>query len=97
MKRKLLAACLAAGIGLGAVPAVAESPAEEVERLAREAAEAIITTLTGLLAAIPQYEAPEILENGDIIIRRKNPPGRVPEETPELAPEDEKEGDFDRT
>ena len=26
-----------------------------------------------VLKAIPQYEAPEILKNGDILIRRKNP------------------------
>jgi len=26
-----------------------------------------------MLKAIPQYEAPEILDNGDIIIRRKQP------------------------
>jgi hypothetical protein len=34
------------------------------------------------LQSIPQYEAPEILKNGDIIIRRKNPepaPGPKPE------------------
>ncbi len=95
MKRELLAACLAAGSGLSAAPALAESPRAEVERLAREAAQTIMMALTVLIAAIPQYEAPEILENGDILIRRKNPPGKVPEDTPVLAP-DEK-GDIDRT
>ncbi len=95
MKRELLAACLAAGIGLSPAPALAESPQAKVERLAREAAQTIMSALTVLMAAIPQYEAPEILENGDIIIRRKNPPDKVPEETPELAPEEK--GDFDRT
>ena len=33
----------------------------------------IFEALDLVLKAIPQYEAPEILENGDIIIRRKNP------------------------
>ena len=52
-----------------------------VERLAREAAEQIVEALNLLLLAIPQYEAPEIRPNGDIIIRRKHPklPGHKPD------------------
>jgi hypothetical protein len=34
-----------------------------------------------MLLTIPQYEAPFINENGDIIIRRKNSP-RDPKKTP---------------
>ena len=82
----LMAAVLAGGMALSAGPAMAEDPAQEMERLAREAAETIMMALSVMLAAIPQYEAPEILENGDIIIRRKNPPGEPPRETPEPAP-----------
>jgi hypothetical protein len=39
------------------------------------------------LQSIPQYEAPEILENGDIIIRRKNPPPE-PDQKPETEAPD---------
>ena len=38
-----------------------------------EGAKMIFDALDLLLKAVPQYEAPEILENGDILIRRKNP------------------------
>lgn len=95
MKRKLMAAGLALAIGLSAAPAGAGDTAAEVERLAREAAQTIMTALTVIMAAIPQYEAPKIMENGDIIIRRKNPPGRVPDKSPEPPPNEK--GDFDRT
>ena len=30
----------------------------------------------GMVSVVTQYEAPEILENGDIIIRRKTPRGQ---------------------
>ena len=33
-----------------------------------------------MIEMIPQYEVPEVLENGDIIIRRKNPPPASDEE-----------------
>lgn len=35
---------------------------------------------------LDDYEAPEMLPNGDIIIRRKTPPGEAPE--PQADPED---------
>ena len=43
------------------------------EVMIEEGAKMIFEALDLVLKAIPQYEAPEILENGDIIIRRKNP------------------------
>ena len=43
------------------------------EAMIEEGAKMIFDALDLVLKAIPQYEAPEILENGDIIIRRKNP------------------------
>jgi len=60
---------------------------KDAERLAREAAERLVTTLRMLLQYVPQYEMPEVLDNGDIIIRRKHP---------EKSP-DEKEPDVDHT
>ena len=47
-----------------------ESPSE----LARQGMERLLRAIELMLEMIPQYEAPEVLENGDIIIRRKNPP-----------------------
>ena len=55
------------------------SPAD----LALEKMQEIIETLRRMLDELPLYEAPEILDNGDIIIRRKWPS----EERP--PPEDE--------
>jgi len=51
----------------------AEEMAREAERLARDAGERLMAILRLMLATVPQYEAPEILDNGDIIIRRKHP------------------------
>ncbi len=41
--------------------------------------ERIVEALRLLIDQIPQYEAPEILDNGDIIIRRKRPAKEKPE------------------
>ncbi|MGB0749965.1 MAG: hypothetical protein ACPGO3_14580 [Magnetospiraceae bacterium] len=46
---------------------------EETERQIEQAARALMMTLEVLLGSIPQYEAPVILPNGDILIRRKRP------------------------
>ena len=52
---------------------------------ASEALRGLLTLLEGIMESVPQYELPEVLDNGDIIIRR------VPEE-PEEAPEEEETG-----
>lgn len=59
-----------------ASPAAAEDqdPMQEFEDAAKGAASRIVEALRGLLMAVPQYDAPEILDNGDIIIRRKHRP-----------------------
>lgn len=51
-----------------------ESPTEMLE----DATRTILKAFELMLRAIPQYEAPEILENGDIIIRRKRPEHEKP-------------------
>lgn len=51
-----------------------ESPTEMLE----DATRTILKAFELMLRAIPQYEAPEILENGDIIIRRKRPENEKP-------------------
>jgi len=51
-----------------------ETPREMLEDATRKALQAFEL----MLKAIPQYEAPEILDNGDIIIRRKPPKPQPP-------------------
>jgi hypothetical protein len=43
----------------------------QAEDLAREAIEQLLRALELMIDSIPQYELPEIQDNGDIIIRRK--------------------------
>jgi hypothetical protein len=98
----LLVAAMTAGLlapAFSSVPAHAQTMAqaespdddgktlEEAERLARETAKRLMETLRLMLEYIPQYEMPEITEDGDIIIRRKHP-------EPEPEPEN---GDSSRT
>jgi len=76
--RAIVAATLAAA-WLAAVPMRATAgDFAEAERMAREAARQMLEALNAAIGAIPQYEVPRLLENGDIVIRRKRP-----EEAPE--------------
>jgi hypothetical protein len=88
----LRAVLLGLSLLLATSPAIAEElkpkpqTQEQLERLAREAAEKLMMALSAMLAAIPQYEMPELLPNGDIIIRRKLPPAPKPDLAPEQGP-----------
>ena len=85
MRGPALIALAAAGILLAvpSPPAVAaEHSQESPERLAREGMERLLRAIELMIEMIPQYEAPEVLDNGDIIIRRKRPGPDDPE--PEL-------------
>jgi hypothetical protein len=46
---------------------------EEAERLANEAVSKLMRALDLLITTVPRYAAPEVLPNGDIIIRRLDP------------------------
>ena len=85
MRKRLISASLA--FALLAVPVLAEEPSEETPpgTLAREGVERLMRALNAFIEMIPQYEMPEIDENGDIIIRRK----REPEAQPEPDEEDD--------
>ncbi len=64
-----------------ASPAFAQSTSVPPETLAREAIEKMIMALQGVIANLPQYAAPEMDADGNITIRRLNPPrntGRAP-------------------
>jgi len=76
MKHWLAAFGLSAALILATpamTPAVAEEPSESEDpsTLARDGIERLMQALEALIDSIPQYEMPEINENGDIIIRRK--------------------------
>jgi hypothetical protein len=60
-----------------------KSPTEQLE----EAADKLMTFLRIALVAIPQYELPEVLPNGDIIIRRVHPPMEDPNDAPKSGEE----------
>ena len=50
-----------------------EDNAKEAERLADEALTKMMRALDLLITTVPRYAAPEVLPNGDIIIRRLDP------------------------
>ena len=59
------------------------------EEMAREAIEQLMRALELMIESIPQYEMPEINEDGDIIIRRKHQiphpePGESEPDIPEI-------------
>ena len=58
-----------------AAPAVGQQQ-KNPEELATEGLGKMVQALESLLNSIPQYEKPEITEDGDIIIRRKRDPER---------------------
>ena len=76
---------------LTALPAVGQQR-EDPSQLANEGLSKMVQALEALMRSIPQYEKPEINENGDIIIRRKRPsaPHRLPKPDEKAAPDTEK-------
>ena len=79
----MLRAVLLSVLLAAAAPAVAQtkSPgdtAKEAEEIAREALDKLMKAMSAVMKSIPQYEMPETLPNGDIIIRRKKPEDAKP-------------------
>ena len=76
---------------LTALPAVGQQR-EDPSQLATEGLSKMVQALEALMRSIPQYEKPEINENGDIIIRRKRPSGphRLPKPNENTGPDKEK-------
>lgn len=73
MKKILLAGTVAL-MTLGSAPAFADSDQDkDPHALASDGIQSLLKAMEMMLLAIPQYEAPYVNENGDIIIRRKNP------------------------
>lgn len=69
-------------------PSTLDREAEETARAFRDALERAMRLMDNALGSIPQYQLPEVLPNGDIIIRRipapqAEPPARRPAPPPE--------------
>lgn len=69
-------AVLLASLLIGAAPAASSAAShaterEQAEQMALEAMQQLMRALELFIQSIPQYEAPEITDDGDIIIRRK--------------------------
>ncbi|MEQ8709918.1 MAG: hypothetical protein RIC36_13060 [Rhodospirillales bacterium] len=79
MRQTFIATTLALSLAAGSAVA-AEKPTPE--QLLEDGASKILSAIQLLLLAIPQYEAPVILDNGDILIRRVPRDPRDPEASP---------------
>jgi hypothetical protein len=85
--KSLLALAVAVAIALPLPLAAQEERNGSPEALAGEAVDKLMRALDLLIGSIPQFEAPYVNENGDIIIRRKHGdddggPLPTPEEKP---------------
>ena len=80
MKRSLISAALAVFLVTG-ISTNAMSEEKGADELAAEGLEKLINALSVFMDSIPQFEAPEIMENGDIIIRRKHKDEEIEKDT----------------
>ena len=83
LTKPLAAVVLALSITAG--PGVSAAADKSPEEMAVEGVGRILEAMKLFIDTLPMYAAPEILPNGDIIIRRLNPPergGQVPEHAP---------------
>ena len=71
MKKLLAPIAISLSLCLAGGPALAQE--RSPEELAREGLAKLLSALDLFIGSIPQYETPEILPNGDIIIRRIHP------------------------
>ncbi|MFC3226962.1 hypothetical protein ACFOGJ_06965 [Marinibaculum pumilum] len=79
--RRAVAPAAVLALALAVVPAAAQDDQGAKEqldsagKLALEAANKMVRALELFIDDLPQYEPPEVMPNGDIILRRVNPPG----------------------
>lgn len=91
-KHWLAALCICSALAIAGPPALAageEPESDDPGELARDGLERLMRAFEVFIDMIPQYEMPEIDENGDIIIRRKR--------ESEPPPEPDAESDVDQT
>ena len=85
---RLSITALALAVLLASLPpalAAEDSDDETMSELAREGVATLMRALEALIDEIPQYELPEINQDGDIIIRRKRKDQAAPPIEPELT------------
>ncbi len=86
MKNRFAATTLAAILLASSPVLAADAPSkQDPQALVTEGMQNLMQAMELLLMSIPQFEAPVMNENGDIIIRRKNP-GGAPRPREEDAP-----------
>jgi hypothetical protein len=68
-------------------PPTKDTLTEQTEKAFRKSIETILNALGKLVDSVPLYEAPEVLENGDIILRRKRPAEPPADEKKEKSPD----------
>ncbi len=93
MRRMRAVVCgvlLSAALASTPVAAQEQQSFDEAERMALDAIARMMDALGLFIDSIPQYEAPEVLPNGDIIIRRIDPDG---ESSPDVQDGEEPEVD----
>ncbi len=64
---------LALALPFAAPTAVTAGEPEDPQELARQGMEQMLRAIELMIEMIPQYDVPEVNEQGDIIIRRRNP------------------------
>lgn len=95
-RRALAVAILTLPLTFASLPVAAAEAEKTPSELAREGMERMLRAIELMIEMIPQYEMPEVLENGDIIIRRKRPdPSEEPD--PGREPGDNEDSDQTRT
>lgn len=81
--RRLALGIFLAGCGLvGPAVAAEERPLDDSLKMFEDAAAQIMKALELMILAVPQYEAPQMLDNGDILIRRVKPREPTPPREP---------------
>jgi hypothetical protein len=84
--RLAFASALVAGLA-GPVFAQETTPTtDDAQKMAVEGLSKLLNALDLFVKSVPQYAAPEVLPNGDIILRRLNP---APAQKPTTPPPDE--------
>ena len=77
------AALLFGSLALGAPAALAQdSTMQDAQKEAVEGIGKLLEALQMFVKSVPQYSAPEVLPNGDIILRRVNPEQKPAPEKP---------------
>jgi hypothetical protein len=87
MNRAAIRFIIASALAFGLTgPALAQDTAPttgQAQKLAVEGLSKLLDAIGVFVKSVPQYAAPEVLPNGDIILRRLNPPAPAQPVEPE--------------